>query len=369
MTLHNLEPDAVVATPLIPIVDMLPYNSDTPSLSDIEIRVASNVSPNSSGISSPIPNNIATPTTSEAKNSGEANEVQVSDFSNIADTKFSNANDKGKIDQINSVTDPPGVSINEGVGNTVNDITLLNLNINSLANKFDALTVMIKDKIYILVLVETKLGNTFPENQFCIEGFGKPYRFDRNRNGGGVMVYVRKDIPSKELKKHTFPKNIEAIFLEINLRKSKLLLVGTYHSTHLLYGTSDKDFFQEMGLALDVYSNYDKFLLAGDFNVQEEENSLQEFLDDFSANNLVKEKTCFKSLENPSCIDLFITYSYQNFQNTVTISTGLSDFHCMVVTVLKTTFPKAKPKIVNENIYRFSILVLSTAMDVLFEEN
>ena len=60
----------------------------------------------------------------------------------------------------------------------------------------------------------------------------------------------------------------------------------------------------------------------------------------------MKEKTCFKSLENPSCIDLFITNSYQSFQNTVTISTGLSDFHCMVVTVLKTTFPKAKPKVV-----------------------
>ena len=162
----------------------------------------------------------------------------------------------------------------------------------------------------------------------------------------GSEVYVRKDIPSKELKKHTFSKNIEAIFLEINLRKSKLLLVGTYHSTHLLYGTSDKDFFQEMGISFDVYSNYDKFLLAGDFNVQEEENSLQEFLDDFSAKNLVKEQTCFKSLENPSCINLFVTNSYQSFQNTMTISTGLSDFHCMVVTVLKTTFPKAKPKVV-----------------------
>ena len=80
--------------------------------------------------------------------------------------------------------------------------------------------------------------------------------------------------------------------------------------------------------------------------MQEEENSLQEFLDDFSAKNLVKEKTCFKSLENPSCIDLFITNSYQSFQNTVTISTGLFGFHCMVVTVLKTTFPKAKHKVV-----------------------
>ena len=56
--------------------------------------------------------------------------------------------------------------------------------------------------------------------------------------------------------------------------------------------------------------------------------------------------TCFKSLDNPSCIDLFLTNSAQSFQNTVTVTTGLSDFHKMVVTVMKTTFPKAQPRIV-----------------------
>ena len=75
-----------------------------------------------------------------------------------------------------------------------------------------------------------------------------------------------------------------------------------------------KTFFEQIGLALDVYSNYEKFLSAGDFNVQEEDDSLKEFLDEFNAKNLVKDKTCFKSLDNPSCIDLFITNSYQSFQ-------------------------------------------------------
>ena len=56
------------------------------------------------------------------------------------------------------------------------------------------------------------------------------------------------------------------------------------------------------------------------------------------------ERTCFESLDNPSCIDLFLTNGYQSFQNTTTESTGLFDFHKMVVTVMKTTFPKAKPK-------------------------
>ena len=65
---------------------------------------------------------------------------------------------------------------------------------------------------------------------------------------------------------------------------------------------------------------------------------------EYDAKNLVKQKTCFKSIENPSCIDVFLTNSYRSFNNTTTISTGLSDFHKMSITVLRSTFQKAKPK-------------------------
>ena len=132
----------------------------------------------------------------------------------------------------------------------------------------------------------------------------------------------------------------------LGLRKNKFLLVGTYHSKHPVYGTNDYDYFEQIGFALDVYSNYDKFLLAGDFNVQIGENSIDDFLDEYGGKNLVKDFTCFKSRDNPSCIDLFLTNSCYSFQCTQTISTGLSDFHEMIVTVLKTTFPKVKPKVV-----------------------
>ena len=160
------------------------------------------------------------------------------------------------------------------------------------------------------------------------------------------MVFVREDIPAQRLKKHNFKKSVEGLFIELNLRKTKLLLFATYHSTHPVYGMHDRDYLDEIGLALDVYSNYDKFLLAGDFNMEDKETVLSDFLFEYKAKNLVKEKTCFKSIENPSCIDLFITNSFRSFQNTTTLSTGLSDFHKMIVTVMKTTFPKAKPKIV-----------------------
>ena len=114
----------------------------------------------------------------------------------------------------------------------VKNVIIGHLNINALANKSDALNLIIRDKLDILVLCETKLDASFIERQFFLTGFKKPYRLDRNKDGGGVMVYVRDDIPSVELKKHTFSIKMEAIFVKINLRKYKFLLVGTYHSIH-----------------------------------------------------------------------------------------------------------------------------------------
>ena len=211
---------------------------------------------------------------------------------------------------------------------------------------------MIGNKLDILTIQETKLDASFPPGQFLIDGYTEPYRLDRNRNGGGVMVYVREDIPSKLLNKHTFTEDVEGLFVEINLRKTKLLFFGSYRSDHPDYGVSIEDYFNQVCLALDKYSNYDKFLLAGDFNTEESNEILEDFIFEHNIKNLVKEPTCFKSLTNPSCIDIFLTNSPSSFQNTSTIVTGLSDFHRMVVTVMKTTFPKAKPKIVYYRDYK-----------------
>ena len=53
-----------------------------------------------------------------------------------------------------------------------------------------------------------------------------------------------------------------------------------------------------------MYPNYDKFLIAGDLNIKEEESCFDEFLDEMDAKNLVQVPTCFKNADNPSCIDL-----------------------------------------------------------------
>ena len=223
----------------------------------------------------------------------------------------------------------------------INRLVIGNLNINSISKFFYQLKTIIQGHIDILIIVETKLDATFPINQFLLDGFSKPFRLDRNRNGGGILIYVREDIPTKQLFKHNFPSDIEAIFVEINLRKTKWLLFGTYHPP----SQTDNYYFESITRALDIYGElYSKLLLVGDFNAEDSESCMSAFLYQHNLKNLVKQKTCFKSTENPSCIDLFLTNCAHSFQNTNTISAGISDCHKMVVTVLKTTFTKAKPK-------------------------
>ena len=59
-------------------------------------------------------------------------------------------------------------------------------------NKFEPLSTMISGNINILMISETKFDETFPAAQ----GYCMPFRFDRKRNGGGIMLHIREDILS-----------------------------------------------------------------------------------------------------------------------------------------------------------------------------
>ena len=59
------------------------------------------------------------------------------------------------------------------------------------------LSEMIKGFVDMFMISETKLDDSFPGGQFFIEGYHTPFRFDRNGNAGGILIYVREDIPAK----------------------------------------------------------------------------------------------------------------------------------------------------------------------------
>ena len=112
----------------------------------------------------------------------------------------------------------------------VNRLIIAHLNVNKIDTKFESLKNIIEGNIDMFVLSETKLDDSYPTHEFNIEGYQLPFRHDRNTNGGGIHIYVKEGIPSKELKNRYNPKDPEGIFLEINLKKSKWLLFGGYNN-------------------------------------------------------------------------------------------------------------------------------------------
>ena len=68
----------------------------------------------------------------------------------------------------------------------------------------------IKSNIYVLMLSETKIDDSFPNVTFLIDVFSTLYRLDRNSNGGGLMLFIREE-----------PKPNEGFYIELNLLNAK----------------------------------------------------------------------------------------------------------------------------------------------------
>ena len=71
---------------------------------------------------------------------------------------------------------------------------------------------MLLDDIYIFMVTEAKLDDSFPVSQFNVEGFSTPSRLDRNKNGGCIILQIRSYIKASKLTNFIFPNDIEAFF-------------------------------------------------------------------------------------------------------------------------------------------------------------
>ena len=80
-----------------------------------------------------------------------------------------------------------------------NKIIIGHLNINSMRSKIEFLKEIIGNNIYILLVSETKLNDTFPICQLLTDGYQIPIRVDRNDHGGGLLLYFRDHIPCKKV--------------------------------------------------------------------------------------------------------------------------------------------------------------------------
>ena len=161
-------------------------------------------------------------------------------FSSV-DTDFKNVNiinsnknltDQGESENIDEISN----SLNNDISSLINlrkdfskNPILSYLNINSLGGKFDNLREFcFKTEVDILCIDETKIDPSYPDSQFHIDGYQfPPFRKDRNKHGGGKIVYVRNGIIAERIKQ--FEEGFgETICLEFTLSKKKWCVLFVY---------------------------------------------------------------------------------------------------------------------------------------------
>ena len=107
---------------------------------------------------------------------------------------------------------------------------------------------------------ETKIDDSFPVGNFVIDGFSTPYQLDRDSNGGGIMLYVREDIPSNLLATHE-KNHIKSFYVELNLRNEKWLINCSYKPNKFMIC----NYLDALSTYLDLHSTtYEKNLILGD---------------------------------------------------------------------------------------------------------
>ena len=126
------------------------------------------------------------------------------------------------------------------------------------------------------------------------------------------------------------------------MRKRKWLVCCSYNP----HKDNISNHLQLIRKKLDLYSSsYERIILVGDFSSEINDKCMNDFCESYNLSSLIRESTCYKNPENPSRIDLFLMNSPNSFQNSGVVETGLSDFHRMIVTVMKTSFQRLPPKI------------------------
>ena len=102
------------------------------------------------------------------------------------------------------------------------------ININSIRNTLDMLSSLIAGRLDILMIGETKIDTSSSTNQFLMHGYSTIYRFDRNDNKGGNMLFVKDNLT-------TFLGRCRSLLYRIEPQKEKMACMLLLQSSYKIY--------------------------------------------------------------------------------------------------------------------------------------
>lgn len=199
----------------------------------------------------------------------------------------------------------------------------------------------LKSGIHVLSFTETWLTKEIMDGEVDISGYSL-FRKDRNQSkGGGVGVFVRNDIDVSRRYDLEID-DIEGIWLEITLPKSRAFLVGTFYRPPNSSNHHNKDFMKKMDNILELaVAEGREIILNGDFNCDlminhksnHESKQLKTIFRIQHFIQLIKEPTRIDR-NSKTLLDLIATNCPQNIKCSGVISYNLSD-HELVYCVRK----------------------------------
>ena len=145
------------------------------------------------------------------------------------------------------------------------------------------------------------MDDSFPDHQLKINGYQfPPFRRDRNKFGGGKIVYIKDSLIFKRI--NDFETNIsEIISIVLTISNKKWFIMFAYRPP---IESNKLTFFNEISNILNKAVNkYDNILVTGDLNIDfsnikmDTNNYLCDFIDTSSLTNIVNSKTCFKTFK------------------------------------------------------------------------
>ena len=106
----------------------------------------------------------------------------------------------------------------------IKNVIFEHLNLSSLQNKFFSISELIKGKVDIFLINQSKVDESFANNQFAMSGY-KFIRRDRNKFGGGIAFYITDQLTSLIIA-IKISSDIEILTIEITISEKKILVAG-----------------------------------------------------------------------------------------------------------------------------------------------
>ena len=223
-----------------------------------------------------------------------------------------------------------------------NNFVFIHISINSFRHKFAHLQeILSKHRVDYLAINKSKLDDSFPDAQFNVQGYNI-FRQDNTSSSGGLIIYVRSDIPHRRLTnaEHNKTDGIESLCLELTIGKTKTVFSCVYKYPKVKHTV----FKNSLGQIADyLLQSYTDLVFLGDLNsCPTKSSAISEFCDVYGLHNLIDQPTCFKG-KTPSLIDVILVTNRRKHSGVLNCNCHISDVHNFIGAATRRFAPLRKP--------------------------